>query len=417
MNVWSICANDEEIRNLKRKMEELDQREAFTKKQTLTREVEDFVEQTLPQTPLIDVKDAKGEAFLVGNLEGAKIHMNIELIWDRLKENQPCKLGISGMGGVGKTSIMMEIHNRVLKDATFNDPLFITVSRDFSIYKLQSALWKALKFGVMEDEHEKKRAAMLSEQLETKKNCVLILDNVWEHFNLQDVGIPDKAGLKVVLTTRSSRVCSQMDCEEIKIEPLGEEEEWKLFMVELGAKTLTTKRVEKVARKIAKRCAGLPLAIKTLASSMKGENNFCVWQDTLNKLERSQTKHTELGEKVLSVLALSYERLRDPQVKQCFLFCALFPEDSPTNLIEHFIDEGFLDELDTRRDQYFRGHAIVGTLQNACLLELDFYFVRMHDLIREMALQIKNTAYMVRAEGLERIPHEKFWTEDLEKAS
>ncbi|XP_056173014.1 probable disease resistance protein At1g61300 isoform X2 [Syzygium oleosum] len=477
MNVRSIYANDEEIRNLKRKVKELDYKEAAINEQmeiesaassvrkkprilvekwlketerarnnsqiigqtnaetlppkeqveTLTREVEELTEQTLPQTLLIEARDAKGDAFLERKLIGEASHRNIELIWDRLKENHVCKLGIYGMGGVGKTAIMMHIHNRLLKDATFDGVLFITVSQDFSIYKLQSDIWKALKLGIMEDEHEKKRAAMLSKHLERKKNCVLILDDVWRHFKLQDVGIPDRAGLKVVLTTRLSEVCSRMDCEEIKIQPLGEEEAWKLFVEELGPKPLTNilltdKRVEKVARKIANRCAGLPLAINTMASSFRGEKNFCVWQDTLNKLDKSHTKHTEMGDRVLPVLTLSYERLSDPQVKQCFLFCALFPEGESIDqmeLIEYFIDEGFLDELDTRDAQYCRGLAIVDMLRKACLVEVDCDGdIRMHDLIREMALHIRGTAYMVKAGwGLRRIPNGEYWTEDLEKVS
>ncbi|XP_056173010.1 probable disease resistance protein At4g27220 [Syzygium oleosum] len=472
MNVRSIYANDEEIRNLKRKVEELDYKEADINDQmeiesaassvpkkprrlvgkwlketerarnafqiigqtnaetlppkeqveTLTREVEELTEQTLPQPLLIEMRDAKGDAFLERKLIGEEIHRNIELIWDRLKENHVCKLGIYGMGGVGKTTIMMHIHNRLLKDATFDGVLFITVSQDFSVYKLQSDIWKALKFGIMEDEHEKKRAAMLSKHLERKNNCVLILDDVWRHFKLQDVGIPDRAGLKVVLTTRFSEVCSRMDCEEIKIQPLGEEEAWKLFVEELGPKPLTDIRVEKVARKITNRCAGLPLAIDTMASSLRGEKNFCVWQDTLNKLDKSHTKHTEMGDRVLPVLTLSYERLSDPQVKQCFLFCALFPEDErieQVELIEYFIDEGFLDELDTRDAQYYRGLAIVDMLRKACLLEVNNYdVIRMHDLIREMALHIRGTAYMVNAGwDLRRIPNGEYWTEDLEKVS
>ncbi|XP_039171919.1 probable disease resistance protein At1g61190 [Eucalyptus grandis] len=255
------------------------------------------------------------------------------------------------MGGVGKTTIMMHIHNRLFEDATFDGVAFITVSKDFSIYKLQSDIWKALKFDIMQDKHEKKRAAMLSEHLERKKNCVLILDDVWQHFKLQDVGIPDRAGVKVVLTTPLSEVCSQMDCEEIKIKPLHEEEAWKLFREELGPKPPTDIQVEKVARKIAKRCA---------------------------------------------------EHIQFRQMQ----------------LIECFIDEGFLDEVDTREEQYCRGLAVVDMLQNACLLEVDHGIVSMHALIGEMALNIVTTAYMVKAgQDLRRIPDGEYWTADLEKVS
>ncbi|KAK2632213.1 hypothetical protein EUGRSUZ_L01860 [Eucalyptus grandis] len=193
---------------------------------TLTRRVEELIGKTLPQPLLIEERDAKGVKLLERKLTGEAIHRNIELIWDHLTKNHECKLGIYGMGGVGKTTIMMHIHNRLLEDATFDGVVFITVSQDFSIKKLQSDISKDLKLGVMEVEDEKKRAAMLLEQLERKKNCVLILDDVWELLDLEEVGIPIRAnGFKLVLTTRSYYVCCQMQCQEkIKIKPLSQKE-------------------------------------------------------------------------------------------------------------------------------------------------------------------------------------------------
>ncbi|XP_039166394.1 uncharacterized protein LOC104451421 [Eucalyptus grandis] len=151
MNVGSIRANDEEIRNLKRKVEELDNKEAVIKEQmeiesaassvwkkprilverwlketerarnnfqiigqanaelppkeqveTVTREVEELIGKTLPQTLLIEERDAKVDTFLERELTGEAIHRNIELIWGHLKKNHACKLGICGMGGVGR---------------------------------------------------------------------------------------------------------------------------------------------------------------------------------------------------------------------------------------------------------------------------------------------------------------------------
>ncbi|XP_039157113.1 probable disease resistance protein At5g47260 [Eucalyptus grandis] len=174
MNLRSIYANDEMIRNLKRKVKELDDKEAVIKEQmeiesaassirkkprllverwlketertrnsfqiigqanaetlppkeqveTLTREVEELMGKTLPQTLLIEERDAKGVKLLERKLTGEAIHRNIELIWDHLTKNHGCKLGIYGMGGVGKTTIMMHIHNRLLEDATFENVVF-----------------------------------------------------------------------------------------------------------------------------------------------------------------------------------------------------------------------------------------------------------------------------------------------------
>ncbi|KAI3441634.1 AAA domain-containing protein [Psidium guajava] len=72
--------------------------------------------------------------------------------------------------------------------------------------------------------------------------------------------------------------------------------------------------------------------------------------------------------------------------------------------------------MDTWEEQYCRGLAIVEKLRNACLLEVKWGSLRMHDLMRDMALQITNMTYMVKAgQGLRTIPER--WTEHLEKVS
>ncbi|KAF8023768.1 hypothetical protein BT93_F1074 [Corymbia citriodora subsp. variegata] len=497
MNVRSIYANDKEIRNLKRKVEELDDKEADIKEQmdmesaassvrkkprklverwlektesarnnfqiigqanaetlhpkeqveTLTREVEELIEKTLPQpllieernakgvvpqTLLIEDRDAKGVAFLERKLIGEAIQRNIKLIWNHLKENRVRKLGIQGMGGVGKTTIMMHIHNRLLKDAAFDGVVFITMSQDFCIYKLQSDIWKALKVDVMEDViwkvlnngDEKKRAAMLSKQLERKKNCVLILDDMWKFLDLEEVGIPVKAdGFKLVLTTRSSDVCCQMQCQEkIKIEPLSQEEAKNLFLEELGSEVALHSDIKAIVNSIVKECAGLPIGVITMARSMRGVTDAFEWRDSLVKLKESSMGQTEM-EKVLMNLKFSYDRLGDPDVQQCFLSCALYPEDELVDkfeLVEFFIDQGLISEsgLNTRKEQYDRGLTILNRLGNVCLLEDHGKKMKMHDLIRDMALHIMSATSIVKPrKGLTRIPPEECWTEALEKVS
>ncbi|XP_039170245.1 probable disease resistance protein At4g27220 [Eucalyptus grandis] len=473
MDVRSIYANDEEIRNLKRKVEELDDKEAVIKEQmeiesaassvrkkprilvdrwlketerarnnfqiigqanaetfppkeqveTLTREVEDLIGKTLPQTLLIEERDAKGVKFLQRKLIGEEIHGNIEFIWGHLKKNRACNLGIYGMGGVGKTTIMKRVHNRLLEGATFDGVVFVTVSKDFSISKLQIDIGKALKFDVKEVEDEEKRAAILAEHLERKKNCVLILDDVWERLDLEEVGIPVRAdGCKLVLTTRSFDVCCQMHCrEKIKIEPLSQMEAESLFLEELGSEVPLNSETEAIVKSIVEKCAGLPIGIITMARSMRGVTDVFEWRDSLVKLEEKSNMGQTCMEKVLMNLKFSYDRLGNSNAQQCFLSCALYPKDKLIDkfeLIEFFIDQGLIGGLNTRKEQYDRGLTILSKLGNVCLLEDHGHEMKMHDLIRDMALHIMSTTSIVKAgKKLRRIPPEEYWTDVLEKVS
>ena len=72
--------------------------------------------------------------------------------------------------------------------------------------------------------------------------------------------------------------------------------------------------------------------------------------------------------------------------------------------------------------KYDRGHTILNRLVNCCLLESakDGSCVKMHDVIRDMALRItsKSPLFMVKArERLREFPGEKEWNANLERVS
>ncbi|XP_039170253.1 probable disease resistance protein At4g27220 [Eucalyptus grandis] len=275
----------------------------------------------------------------------------------------------------------------------------------------------------MKDEDEKKRAAMLSEHLERKKNCVLILDDVWDHLDLEEVGIHVRAhGFKLVLTTRSFDVCCQMHCQEkIKIEPLSQIEAESLFLEELGSKVPLNSETKAIVKSIVEECAGLPIGVITMARSMRGVTDVFEWRDSLVKLKESSMGQTDMEKKVLMNLKFSYDCLDNPNVQQCFLSCALYPEDQLIDkfeLVEFFIDQGLVGGLNTRREQYDRGLTILNKLRNVCLLEDHGSKMKMHDLIRDMALHIMSATSIVKAgKWLGSIPSEEYWTDALEKVS
>ncbi|KAF7850298.1 hypothetical protein BT93_L5631 [Corymbia citriodora subsp. variegata] len=272
---------------------------------------------------------------------------------------------------------------------------------------------------------------MLSKKLERKKNCVLILDDVWEHLDLEEVGIPTGAdGFKLVLTTRSFDVCRQMQCQKkIKINPLSQEEAESLFMEEFGREVTLKSEIEAVMKSIVRECAGLPIGVITMARSMREVTDAFEWRDSLAKLKESCMGQIDMEEKVLMKLKFSYDRLGDHNVQQCFLSCALYPEDNLIHrfeLVEFFIDQGLIGGLDTRKGQFDRGLTILNKLENVCLLEkaldqstpYDMERLKMHDLIKNMALHIMSATSIVKpGKGLMRIPPEECWTEALEKVS
>ncbi|KAK3423678.1 hypothetical protein EUGRSUZ_F00540 [Eucalyptus grandis] len=385
-------------------------------------EVEDLMEHGQFPKGLFMARETKVNKLLERKLVGEAIQRNTTKILEYLVGNQISRLGIYGMGGVGKTTLMVHIHNRLLEKAYYGSVLWITVSQDFNTKKLQDDIWEALCLGTLQEKDVRKRAAKLSNHLTERGKCTIILDDVWERFDLEEVGIPIKAdGLKLVLTTRSFEVCRQMHCQKkMKIESLSQEEAESLFFEELGSEVTLNLEIKAIVKSIVKECAGLPLGVIMMAAGMRGVTDVFEWKDCLVKLKESDMGQTEM-EKVIMKLEFSYDRLRNHEVQQCFLSCALFPEDNlidKVELIEFFIDQGLIRGLNTREKQYDRGFTILNKLENVCLLEDYGKRMKMHDLIRDMALHIMSATSIVKA-GMEltRISLEEYWTNALEKVS
>uniref|UniRef100_A0A6N2MF19 NB-ARC domain-containing protein n=1 Tax=Salix viminalis TaxID=40686 RepID=A0A6N2MF19_SALVM len=276
---------------------------------------------------------------------------------------------------------------------------------NFSIYELQNLIAKCLCLHLSNDGSEIQRAQELSEALWKKRQYFLILDDLWDTYDLEKVGIPiQEKGCKLILTTRSLKVCRGMGClHKIKVEPLNWDEAWTLFMRKLEHDVELSPEVEQIAKSVTKECAGLPLAIITMAGSMRGVDGLHAWRNILGKLKESKAK------------------MKCSALQQCFLYCALFPEGiSRDDLIGYLIDEGMIDGFKSRQAEFDEGHMMLDELENVCLLESfdddnGCRGVRMHDLIRDMAhqIQLMNLPIMVGEELLDV----DNWKEDLVRVS
>eukprot|EP00258_Populus_trichocarpa_P031911 XP_024447930.1 probable disease resistance protein At4g27220 [Populus trichocarpa] len=354
---------------------------------------------------------------------------NSKVIWSLLMDGEVLSMGIYGMGGVGKSTILQHIYNELLQKPDICDHVWwVTVSQDFSINRLQNLIAKHLDLDLSREDDDLYRAAKLSEELMKKQKWILILDDLWNNFELHKVGIPEKLeGCKLIITTRSEMICHQMACQhKIKVKPLSNGEAWTLFMEKLGRDVALSPEVEGIAKVVVRECAGLPLGIITVAGSLRGVDDLHEWRNTLNKLKESEFR--DMDEKVFKLLRFSYDQLGDLALQQCLLYCALFPEDDDIEreeLIGYLIDEGIIKGKRRREDAFDEGHTMLNKLEYVCLLErAQMMFgcrcVKMHDLIRDMAIKIllENSQGMVKAGAqLKELPDTEEWTEKLTRVS
>jgi disease resistance protein RPS2 len=214
----------------------------------------------------------------------------------------------------------------------------------------------------------------------------------------------------------------------IKVEPISSQEAWTLFMDKLGHDTLLPPEVEQIEKFVARECAGLPLGIITMAETMRGVVDICEWRNALHELKESKVRKEDMEPKVFYILRFSYTHLSDSDLQRCFLYCAVFPEDfmiPRKGLVRYLIDEGVIKGFNSRVVEFDKGHSMLNRLENICLLEGakmygDRSCVKMHDLIRDMAIQIlqENSQVIAKAGAqLKEFLDAEEWTENLTRVS
>ncbi|TYI85180.1 hypothetical protein E1A91_D05G421900v1 [Gossypium mustelinum] len=313
-------------------------------------------------------------------------------------------IGLHGMPGVGKTTLAKEVGKHAREQKFFDKVVMFTMSQNPDINKIQEG-----------------KAEELFRSMQRVNKILVIVDDLWEEFKMESIGIPfgdEHEGCKILLITRRQQVCTKMNCKEIQLGILSEDEAWVLFRdkarLEDDCSTLND-----VAKEVAAQCKGLPLAIVVVANALKGES-LKGWRDANQRFKDSTHLYDEevLGG-VLEPLKLSYDYLKKGinqmtgnHIQMCFLLCSLFPEDEEI-LIEILIMCGIgvglfpnFSSIEDKRKKIVE--ALKKLQKSGLLLETDGAdTIRIHDVIRDFAHWLTSTGenrFMVK-DTLEKWPH------------
>ncbi|KAG5391423.1 hypothetical protein IGI04_021386 [Brassica rapa subsp. trilocularis] len=321
--------------------------------------------------------------------------------WDSIMKPEGRTLGIYGMGGVGKTTLLARINNKFNEEVNeFDVVIWVVVSKDLQYKGIQDQILRRLRADQeLEKETEEKKASFIENILRRKK-FILLLDDLWSAVDLNKIGVPrptQENGSKIVFTTRKKEVCRHMRADdELKIDCLSTNEAWELFQNVVGEAPLKKdSEILTLAKKISEKCHGLPLALNVIGKAMSCKEDVHEWRHANDVLKSSSREFPGMEENILSVLKFSYDGLEDDKMKSCFMYCSLFPEDyeiKKEELIEYWINEGFINGKRDEDGSNNKGHVIIGSLVRAHLLMESETTVKMHDVLREMALWIGSTS-------------------------
>ncbi|KAH7652370.1 P-loop containing nucleoside triphosphate hydrolase protein [Dioscorea alata] len=221
--------------------------------------------------------------------------------------------GIVGERGIGKTTLARKIFNhQTIKDKFQSPPpIWVDVHMNSTFHTIMNSI---NKFGG---------------DLIQDKEIFVVLNDVNDSKVLKDM-IDDMhliTNANVLVTTRYESVITHEGIYKHKLPLLSEEDGWALMCKLLfhdGEKG-NMQHFEQIGKKMVNKCHGLPLSIKTIARILNTkEKNHSEWGKVLENIIVS----LEPSNKTLPkpVCLLPYENLSS-YIKQCFIFCAFFPED------------------------------------------------------------------------------------------
>ncbi|KAL4619064.1 hypothetical protein ACB092_06G054400 [Castanea dentata] len=316
-------------------------------------------------------------------------------IMEALHDDNSERIGLHGTGGVGKTTLVKEVHKKTKELNIFDEIVMTVVSLTPNVRRIQGEIAGCLNLK-LDEESDMARASQICLRIKSVKKILIILDDVWKDVNLEAIGIPscdDHRGCKMLLTTRSVHICNLMRCQrKIPLSFLVEEE--SLALMKKTAIVDDCPVLNAVVLEVVKECKGLPIAIITVGKALTGKslNDWNVAKHQLRKSRLVYIEGVDEDKNAYACLKWSFDQLKR-KTKLCFLLCSLFPEDYniPIEELTRYVvgleeDEDF-HSLDEVRSQV---HAAVNSLKDSSLLleGFDKDFVKMHDMVRDIGLWI-----------------------------
>ncbi|GLT30126.1 hypothetical protein SLA2020_049450 [Shorea laevis] len=256
------------------------------------------------------------------------------LIHDSSNQQPLCVVSIVGIAGLGKTTLAKLVWNNYQIQRHFLKIMWICVSENFDVKRILVQMLESLtKAGCENITSQDVVVQKIKENLEEKK-YLLVLDDVWNEDRLkwEDLrqcllGISETIGSKVLVTTGTQNVASMMGTAPAhvhRLEQLKDNDCWSIIKHRLFGNS-ELEELENIGKAISKKCKGVPLIASVIGGTLCNNRKKYDWLSIKDNIEVWGSLEEANG--VQRVLQLSFERLPELALKQCFAFCSIFPKN------------------------------------------------------------------------------------------
>ncbi|KAG2563584.1 hypothetical protein PVAP13_8KG264200 [Panicum virgatum] len=323
------------------------------------------------------------------------------------ENNIPMKQGkivsIVGFGGLGKTTLANAVYEKIR--AQFDCCAFVSVSQTPDLRKLYKGLLYDLGKNINEEILDESRLIKVIRESLQDKRYFVVVDDIWDISVWKSIrcALPNNdVGYTIMTTTRVSNVAEQAGC-AYKMKPLSSNKSRKLFLrrifgIENKDNNEETEKcpddeLAEVSDRILKKCAGVPLAIITMASLLACKaRNKLEWYEVYNSVGTGMENNMDV-ENMRKILSFSYYEL-PCHLRTCLLYLSMFPEDfviDKDRLIRMWIGEGFMQCGKQGKSLFELGESYFNELINRSIIQPLYNSLtgmlcscRIHDMVLDL---------------------------------
>ncbi|KAG2325160.1 hypothetical protein Bca52824_007888 [Brassica carinata] len=302
-----------------------------------------------------------------------KLNAYLHLECDKVK-----MIGIQGPAGIGKTTIARALFNQLSADFQFKCFLknlkdkyetFGMDDHDSKLYLQTQLLSKILNQRDMKVHH----LGTIKEWLQDQR-VLIVLDEIDDFEQLDALARePSWFGLgsRIIVITEDKKILKAHWVDDIyQVDYPSEEEALEILRLYAFKPNSLWDGFDELAKKITNLCGNLPLGLRVVGSSLRGENRH-EWEGQVSRLEYS------LDRKIENVLRVGYDKLMKKE-QSLFLHIAFFFNNET---IDHLTTMLADSDLDVRNG--------LKTLSDKSLVHISANgWITMHRLLQQLGRQV-----------------------------